>query len=102
MLSAHSVAAQQKPERAPDAPSSAGPVLEDFGWVPLGPMPVDQAGAGRRGYVMAGETADVTAPGQSKISIHTVAANDFYREETDRFLISQRAEAHTMAIGYRR
>jgi hypothetical protein len=31
-----------------------------------------------------------------------LAANNFYREETARFLISQRAETHTVALGYRR
>lgn len=71
-------------------------------WEPLGAIPVDQAGAGRRGYVLPGESADVTRPGKGQLSFHTVAANNFYREETDGFLISQRFEAHTLAVGYRR
>src|SRR5215471_4348004 len=28
-------------------------------WEPFGPVPVDQAGAGRRGYVLPAESADV-------------------------------------------
>jgi hypothetical protein len=98
LLCAQSLAAQ---ERVPDRPSSANPPVEE-GWLPLGSIPVDQAGAGRRGYVMPGESGDVTAPGANQISFHTVAANNFYREETDHFLITQRSETHTMALGYRR
>lgn len=79
---------------AQDATSSA--------WVPLGPAPVDQAGAGRRGYVLAVEDGDVTAAGANRFSIHTVAANNFYREETGDFLVSQRFETHTIALDYRR
>ena len=71
-------------------------------WEPLGPIPVDQAGAGRRGYVLPSESADVAEPGAGAISIHAVAANNFYREETGSFLITQRAETHTIALGYRR
>jgi hypothetical protein len=51
---------------------------------------------------LAGESSEVVAPGDHQISIHTLAANNFYREETARFLISQRAETHTVALGYRR
>jgi hypothetical protein len=98
LLSAQFAAAQ---ERAVDGPSSSAPSV-DFGWQPLGPIPVDQAGSGRRGYVLSGESGEVTAPGANQISIHMVAANDFYREETDQFLISQRSETHTLALGYRR
>ena len=71
-------------------------------WEPLGAIPVDEAGAGRRGYVLPAENADVAAPGTNRFSVHFVAANDFYREETGSFLISQRSEAHTVALGYRR
>jgi hypothetical protein len=71
-------------------------------WEPSGQMPVDQAGAGRRGYVLSGESADVTAPGLGQISLHTLAENNFYREQTETFLITQRYETHTLAVGYRR
>jgi hypothetical protein len=63
---------------------------------------VDQAGAGRRGYVLPGEDSDVTAGGSNRFSIHAVAANNFYREEKDEFLVSQRYETHTIAVDYRR
>ena len=71
-------------------------------WVPLGPAPVDQAGAGRRGYVLAAEDSDIAAHGVNRISIHGVSANNFYREQASDFLITQRYETHTMAIDYRR
>jgi hypothetical protein len=71
-------------------------------WQPLGEVPVDQAGAGRRGYALAGESADVTAPGTHQISFHTVAANNFFREQTGDYLITQRYETHTMALDFRR
>ena len=71
-------------------------------WIPLGPAPVDQAGAGRRGYVLPGEDGFVTRTGSNQVSIHTVAANNFYREENAQFLITQRYETHTIAIDYRR
>jgi hypothetical protein len=71
-------------------------------WAPLGPAPVDQAGAGRRGYVMHGEDSDVTAVGSNRFSIHTVAANDFYREQNGDFLVTLRYEAHSIALDYRR
>src|SRR3990172_3592982 len=63
-------------------------------WEPLGMIPVDEAGAGRRGYVLPGEGADVIRPGASRLTFHAVAANNFYREETRDFLITQRYEAH--------
>jgi hypothetical protein len=72
------------------------------GWMPIGPAPVDQAGAGRRGYVMPVEDADVTADGSDRISIHTVAANNLFREEAGGFLVSQRYETHSLGIDYRR
>ena len=71
-------------------------------WEPLGPVPVDQAGAGRRGYALPGESADVLAPGAKQVSIHTVGANDFYVEDGDRISISQRSEAHSLAVEFRR
>jgi len=71
-------------------------------WVPLGAAPVDQAGAGRRGYVLPGEDSDVTAAGSNQFSIHAVAANNFYREQNTEFLVSQRYETHTIALNYRR
>jgi hypothetical protein len=71
-------------------------------WQPQGPVPVDQAGAGRRGYSLPGEGADVTDPGASQVSIHTVSANNFYVEQTGSLLISQRSETHTLALEYRR
>lgn len=70
-------------------------------WTPLGEVPVDQAGAGRRGYAIAGEGADVAAPGTNQIAIHTVAANNFFREQTSDFLITQRYETHTLALELR-
>jgi hypothetical protein len=70
-------------------------------WAPLGQIPVDQAGAGLRGYVLAGESTEVAEPGASQVSIHAVAANNFYREQNENFSISQRYETHTMALGYR-
>ena len=87
---------QPSPEVSPAAIDRPGP------WQPLGQIPVDQAGAGRRGYAIAGEGADVAAPGAGELSLHAVAANNFYREQTDLFSISQRDETHTVALGYRR
>jgi hypothetical protein len=71
------------------------------GWVPLGPAPVDQAGAGRRGYVLPGD-GGITAAGKTQISLHSVAANNFYREENREFLITQRYETHTIGLDVRR
>ena len=77
---------------------------QDFsgGWAPLGALPVDQAGGGRRGYIMPGEDSDVTPDATNRLSIHTVAANNFYREQNQEFLISQRYETHSLALDYRR
>jgi hypothetical protein len=77
---------------------------QDFsgGWAPLGAIPVDQAGGGRRGYVIAGDDSEVAADGANRLSIHTVVANNFYREQNDEFLITQRYETHTLALDYRR
>jgi hypothetical protein len=69
---------------------------------PFGPIPVDQAGAGRRGYSLPGESADVLDPGSQQLSIHTVSANDFYMEDRNAIAISQRSEAHTLALEFRR
>jgi hypothetical protein len=77
-------------------------VMTSGEWSPVGVVPVDQAGAGRRGYVLAGEGTDVAAPGAVDLSIHFVAANNFYREQNDSFSISQRFETHTGAFGFRR
>ena len=98
LLMASPVIAQERPasEVVPAA------VEEPRPWQPLGEVPVDQAGGGRRGYAIAGESADVAEPGAGELSLHTVAANNFYREQTDPFSISQRDETHTIALGYRR
>src|SRR5262245_49667038 len=93
MTLAQSVGAQ---ERSVTAQEFTG------GWTPLGAIPVDQAGGGRRGYVTAGDDADVTAAGTNRLSIHTVLANNFYREQNNEFLITQRYETHTFALDYRR
>jgi hypothetical protein len=71
-------------------------------WEPIGPVPVDQAGAGRRGYSLAAESAGVAEPRTSQIAFHMVGANNFYVERTDAFQISQRSETHTLAFEYRR
>jgi hypothetical protein len=71
-------------------------------WEPLGPIPVDQAGAGRRGYSLPGESADVLDSGSNQLSLHTVSANNFYLEDRNAIAISQRSEAHTFAIEFRR
>jgi hypothetical protein len=98
LLLASPVVAQDRPpaEVSPSAIDGPG------SWQPFGQVPVDQAGSGRRGYAIAGESADVAEPGASELSLHTVAANNFYREQTDPFSISQRDETHTVALGYRR
>jgi hypothetical protein len=98
LLLASPVVAQDR-SSSPASPSA----IDDPGpWQPLGSIPVDQAGAGRRGYTISGESADVAEPGASELSLHTVAANNFYRNQTDPFSISQRDESHTVALGYRR
>ena len=99
LLSAQPLCAQTPAPAVSDAVPTHEAVA---GWAPLGMIPVDQAGAGRRGYVLPGESADVAAPGAVHLSFHTVAANNFFREETADFLITQRFEAHTAAVGYRR
>src|SRR4051812_39783887 len=96
LLAASSAGAQDTPSssspdqsvQAPPAPTlppvgvTLRPGSTEFSgrWVPLGSAPVDQAGAGRRGYVLAGEDSGVTAAGSNQVSLHAVAANNFYRE----------------------
>jgi hypothetical protein len=72
------------------------------GWVPHGLAPVDQAGSGRRGYVLHGEDSGVAAPGSNRLAIHGVAANNFYREEKEALVVTQRYETHSLALDYRR
>ena len=71
-------------------------------WTPLGPAPVDQAGTDGRGYVLPMEDSTVTAARSNLFSIHAVAANYFYREQVNDFLVTQRYETHTVGLGYRR
>jgi len=89
------------PAIAQDQPVNAA-ATASAEWWPAGIVPVDQAGAGRRGYVLAGDGTDVAAPGTVDISVHVVAANNFYREQNDSFFISQRHETHTAAVSVRR
>jgi hypothetical protein len=94
-----------RPVVAQDTPPSTIPAasIGEFApWEPLGLLPVDQAGAGLRGYSLPGESTDVTQPGANQLTVHTVVANNFYREQTTDLLISQRYETHTVALGYRR
>jgi hypothetical protein len=98
LLLARPVVAQDSPPTGDTATS-----IDSLGqWTPTGQLPVDQAGAGLRGYVLSGESTEVGGPGTDQISIHAVAANNFYREQTDDFSISQRYETHAIALGYRR
>jgi hypothetical protein len=55
---------------------------------PLGLLSVDQAGAGLRGYALPADNAEVTD--RAALSIHTLASNNFYREQTDSLVITQR------------
>src|SRR5437868_8964566 len=71
-------------------------------WEPFGQVPVDQAGAGRRGYSLPGESADVLDPQANQVSFHMVGANNFYIEHSGAFEITQRSETHTLAFEYRR
>jgi hypothetical protein len=96
LLCARPVVAQDRPTTSVAESDSVAQ------WLPMGLIPVDQAGAGRRGYVLAGESTEVAEPGAAQISVHAVAANNFYREQNDSFSISQRLETHTAALGYRR
>jgi hypothetical protein len=95
------VLALGRPVFAQDGVASSGSA--DGGqWEPLGQIPVDQAGTGRRGYALPGEGAEVAEPQTSRIAVHTVASNNFFREQTGDFLITQRYETHTLAIDIRR
>jgi hypothetical protein len=96
LLASAAMAQEQTSSEVPPPPA------ERTAWEPLGPIPVDHAGAGRRGYGVVGEGADVANPGASTLSLHAVAANNFYREQSDRFVVSQRDETHTFALEYRR
>jgi len=84
------------------ARAAAGQDAEFRPWEPFGPVPVDQAGAGRRGYVLPAESADVLDPAAQQVSIHTVGANNFYMENSNEVAISQRSEAHALAVEFRR
>jgi hypothetical protein len=97
LLSAQPVFAQDAPPAAVEL-DGGGAVR----WEPLGLLPVDQAGAGLRGYALAGDDASVSRPGTQRIGFHVVAANNFYEEQTSNLLISQRYETHTLALEYRR
>jgi hypothetical protein len=100
LLMASPLAAQEPQDRS--ASEVSPPVDRTGSWQPLGQVPVDQAGGGLRGYVIAGEGADVAEPGTSELSMQTVAANNFYRELNTPFSMTQRDETHTLALGYRR
>lgn len=101
LLTAASASAQDQPSSTESTASS--PAFDGFGpWEPIGFVPVDQAGAGRRGYAISGESAGVLRPGASELSLHTVAANNFYQDQADLYSISQRDETHSLALGYRR
>jgi hypothetical protein len=100
LLLAQAASAQTAaPTQESPAPAAAGELGR---WEPLGPAPVDQAGTGSRGYVLPMEDTSVTAPRANRFSIHGVAANYFYREQTGDFLMSQRYETHTLGLDYRR
>lgn len=71
-------------------------------WEPLGMLPVDQAGAGLRGYSIPGEGAETTAAGRAALFVHGVASNSFHYEGSSDIIMSQRYETHTLALGYRR
>src|SRR5262245_19516445 len=92
------------PHRA--AAQSSSPPIGDAAsgeqrWQPLGQLPVDQAGAGLRGYALPVEGADVAIGGENQVAIHTVVANNFYREQNDDFLVGVRYETHALALGFR-
>src|ERR1044072_1819445 len=76
ILTARTAAAQERRSSSPPVDIDAAQ------WEPLGQIAVARAGAGGRGYVLAPEGADVTAPGTDQFSFHVVAANNFSREQT--------------------
>jgi len=80
----------------------AAQTVEFGGWAPIGPAPVDQAGAGRRGYALPGESAEVAAPQSNQLAFHIVGANNFFIDESSPIAITQRSESHTLAVEYRR
>jgi len=98
LLCASAVFAQDQRSPGTEAPNAD----RHEQWAPIGRIPVDQAGEGLRGYALAGESTEVAQPGAHQITVHAVASNNFYREQNDRFSITQRYETHTMALGFRR
>ena len=107
LLVTRSASAQNRASESLPAPAGKltfGTASDELsgGWVPLGSVPVDQAGAGRRVYVLPGEDSEVTAGGSNQFSIHAVAANNFFHEQNSEFLVSQRYETHTIGLDYRR
>lgn len=98
LLVAHSAAAQNG--GVPSETRTKIDVPEP--WEPVGAAPVDEAGDGGRGYALVGDNIHVGSPGSHQFSLQTVASNHFYREQTGDFLITERYETHTVALGYRR
>lgn len=86
--------------QAPTAPTSR--VSESQGWVPLGPLPVDEAGTTGRGYQAPPDGAGLVEPGRNQIALHLAAANYLYGEERAGFRIAEKFETHTAAIEFRR
>jgi hypothetical protein len=84
------------------APTARAQETVPSSWIPLGPAPVDQAGTDGRGYVLPMEDSTVTETRSNQLSIHAVVANYFYREQVNDFLVTQRYETQTLALGYRR
>jgi hypothetical protein len=80
----------------------AAQTAEFGGWAPIGPAPVDQAGAGRRGYALPGESSDVAAPQSNQVAFHMVGANNFFIDDSSPITISERSESHTLAFDFRR
>ena len=56
------------------ARAAAGQEAEFRPWEPFGPAPVDQAGAGRRGYVLPAESADVLRHREASVRFHRRAS----------------------------
>lgn len=93
------VALAQAPVSSPSAPPSSG---GEGNWEPLGQLPVDGAGAGRRGYTLPAEDTGVTPPGVNRFWLHAVMSNNLYGEETKNFRVSVRYETQTAALGFSR
>src|SRR5262245_3636505 len=87
---------------AQDRPSTDAPpaTVDALPWQPMGPLAVDRAGAGLRGYALPLDGTDVVQG--SAISIHAITSNNFCNEQTNGFSITQRYETHAFALGYRR